>query len=145
MGFDLELVEVDRSALVEAVYGDSPAEERPMFFGGWGWWPDYNDPWNQLDPNVSPKDGAGVSNGGWWVNERFSELMDLSQNFQTEEELNEWMKEIQNILTEKDPPAIYYGQVLWYTILRSDIKGFVPNPIYLSSYNFSEMYREPNA
>ena len=116
-----------------------------MFFGGWGWWPDYNDPWNQLDPNFSPKDGAGVSNGGWWVNERFSELMDLSQNFQTEEELNGWMKEIQNILTEQDPPAIYYGQVLWYTILRSDIKGFVPNPIYLSSYNFSDMYRETSA
>ena len=44
MGFNLELIEVDRSAIVEAVYGDSPAEERPMFFGGWGWWPDYNDP-----------------------------------------------------------------------------------------------------
>ncbi|MFT4040745.1 MAG: ABC transporter substrate-binding protein [Thermomicrobiales bacterium] len=141
-GFNLELLEVDRSALVDAVYGDSPAEERPMFFGGWGWWPDYNDPWNQLDPNFSPKDGAGVSNGGWWVNERFSELMDKSQNFQTEDELNEWMKEIQNILTEQDPPAIYYGQLLWYTVLRSDIKGFVPNAIYLSSYNFSEMYRE---
>ena len=145
MGFNLELVEVDRSALVDAVYGDSPADERPMFFGGWGWWPDYNDPWNQLDPNFSPKDGAGISNGGWWVHERFSELMDLSQNFQTEDELNEWMKEIQNILTEQDPPAIFYGQILWYTVLRSDIKGFVPNSIYLSSYNFSDMYRETSA
>lgn len=145
MGFDLELVEVDRSAIVDAVYGDSPAEERPMFFGGWGWWPDYNDPWNQLDPNFSPKDGAGVSNGGWWVNERFSELMDLSQTFQSEEDLDTWMKEIQNILTEQDPPAIYYGQMLWYTVLRSDIKGFVPNAIYLSSYNFADMYREPSA
>ena len=27
----------------------------------------------------------------------------------------------------------------------SDIKGFVPNPIYLSSYNFSDMYRETSA
>jgi peptide/nickel transport system substrate-binding protein len=55
------------------------------------------------------------------------------------------MKEIQNILTEQDPPAIFYGQILWYTVLRSDIKGFVPNPIYLSSYNFSDMYRETSA
>jgi peptide/nickel transport system substrate-binding protein len=145
MGFTLELVEVDRSALVEMVYGDSPAEERAMFFGGWGWWPDYNDPWNQLDPNFSPKDGAGISNGGWWVNERFNELMALSQNFQTDEELDEWMKEIQNILTEQDPPAIYYGELIWFTVLRKDIKGFVPNPLYLASYNFVDMYREASA
>lgn len=145
MGFTLELVEVDRAALVELVYGDSPAEERPMFVGGWGWWPDYNDPFNQLDPNFSPKDGAGISNGGWWVNERFSELMDLSQNFQSEEELNGWMKEIQNILTEQDPPAIYYGELLWYTVMQTNIQGFVPNPLYLGSYNFIDMYRETSA
>jgi len=145
MGLNLELVEVDRATLVDSVYGDSPAEERPMFVGGWGWWPDYNDPWNQLDPNFSPKDGAGISNGGWWANERFSELMDLSQNFQTEDELIEWMKEIQNILTELDPPVIYYGELLWYTVMRNDIKGFVPNPLYLGSYNFIDMYREASA
>lgn len=142
MGFTLELVEVDRSALVELVYGDAPAEERPMFVGGWGWWPDYNDPFNQLDPNFSPKDGAGISNGGWWVNERFSELMALSEHFESDEELNEWMKEIQNILTEQDPPVIYYGELLWYTVMQSNIQGFVPNPLYLGSYNFIDMYRE---
>jgi peptide/nickel transport system substrate-binding protein len=141
MGFTLELVEVDRSALVELVYGDSPADERPMFVGGWGWWPDYNDPFNQLDPNFSPKDGAGISNGGWWVNERFSELMALSQNYESEVDLVEWMKEIQNILTEQDPPVIYYGELLWYTIMQQDIQGFVPNPLYLGSYNFIDMYR----
>ena len=51
------------------------------------------------------------------------------------------MKEAQNILTEQDPPAIYYGQLQWYTILRNDIQGFVPNPLYLSSYPFYEMSR----
>jgi peptide/nickel transport system substrate-binding protein len=141
MGFTLEVVEVDRAALGDLVYGDSPAEERPMFVGGWNWFPDYNDPFNHLDPNFSPKDGAGISNGGWWVNDRFSELMALSQNFQTEEELIAWMKEIQNILTEQDPPVIYYGEAVWYTIMQNDIQGFVPNPLYLSSYNFVDMYR----
>jgi peptide/nickel transport system substrate-binding protein len=145
MGFTLDVTELERGALVDMVYGDSPAEERPMFTGGWGWWPDYNDPWNQLDPNFSPKDGAGISNGGWWVNERFSELMALSENFQTEEELAGWMKEIQNILTEQDPPAIYYGQLTWYSVLRSDIQGFVPNGLYLNAFNFRDMYREASA
>jgi peptide/nickel transport system substrate-binding protein len=141
MGFTLDLVEVERAALVDLVYGDAPAEERPIFVGGWGWWPDYNDPFNQLDPNFSPKDGAGISNGGWWVNERFSELMAKCQNFQSEDDLVTWMKEIQNILTEQDPPVIYYGELIWYTIMQKNIQGFVPNPLYLGSYNLVDMYR----
>ena len=145
MGFNLDITELERGALVDMVYGDSPAEERPMFIGGWGWWPDYNDPFNQLDPNFSPKDGAGISNGGWWVNDRFSELMGLSEDFEAEEDLNTWMKEIQNILTEQDPPVIYYGQLKWYTVLRKDITGFVPNSLYLNAYNFVDMYRETSA
>jgi hypothetical protein len=68
--------------------------------------------------------------------------MALSQNFESEDELIEWMKEIQNILTEQDPPVIYYGELLWYTIMQTDIQGFVPNPLYLGSYNFVDMYRE---
>ena len=41
------------------------AEERPHFIGGWGWWPDYNDPWNQLWPNFTEANvGGGGSNGG---------------------------------------------------------------------------------
>jgi ABC-type transport system substrate-binding protein len=142
MGFNLEVIEIEEGALDEIVYGESPAEERPMVIGGWSWWPDYNDPFHQLDPNFSPKDGAGISNGGWWVNERFSELMALSEDFQSDEELVEWMKEIQNILTEQDPPVIYYGELVWYTVMRNDIKEFISNPLYLNSYNFDGMYRE---
>jgi peptide/nickel transport system substrate-binding protein len=44
-------------------------------------------------------------------------------------------------LTEQDPPVIYYGQVIRYTVLGKDIQGFVPNPLYLDSYNFYGMSR----
>ncbi|MFN8590852.1 MAG: ABC transporter substrate-binding protein [Thermomicrobiales bacterium] len=141
IGFTLDIAELERSALFDLIFGDSPAEERPMFIGGWSWWPDYNDPFNQLDPNFSPKDGAGISNAGWWVNDRFNELLALCQVYESEADLVTWMKEIQNILTEQDPPVIYYGQAKWYTVLRKDIKGFIPNPIYLSAFNFDGMYR----
>jgi hypothetical protein len=53
------------------------------------------------------------------------------------------MKEAQNILTEQDPPGIYYGQLQWYTILRKDIQGYHDNPLYLGSYPFYEMSRTP--
>ena len=100
-----------------------------MFVGGWGWWPDYNDPWNQLDPNFSPKDGDGISNGGWWVNERFSELMALSAELPTPRKTSStWMKEIQNILTEQDPPVIYYGETALVHGPAQGHQGLRPEP-----------------
>jgi len=144
MGFNLELIAVDYATIESTVYGDLSAEERPHFIGGWGWWPDYNDPWNQLWPNFTEANvGNGGSNGGAWINARFEEIMAAAEHFESAEQLDELMKEAQNILTEQDPPAIYYGQRVMYTVLGKDIRGFVSNPLYLQAYNMYAMYREP--
>ena len=142
-GFSLTLTEVDSATLDDIVFGDSPPEEKPHFIGSWAWWPDYNDPWNQLYPNFT-KDatGGGGSNAGGWVNDRFEEIMAEAAHITDENRLIELMKEAQNILTEQDPPAIYYGEVQYYTILRKDIKGFYANPLYLDAYPYYRMYRE---
>jgi len=145
MGFDLELVEVERASQVDLVYGDSPVEERPMFVGGFGWWPDYNDPWNQFSPNFTDKTKDGIANSGYWLNPRFAEIMAEAETYTDEARLAELMMEAQNILTEQDPPVIYYGQLLWYTVLRKDIQGFVPNPLYLNAYPFARLSRAPSA
>ena len=142
MGFNLELTAVDIATLNSVAFGDSAPEERPHFIGSWGWWPDYNDPWNQLAPNfLQAQIGDGGSNVGGYANERFEEIMAKAEHFTSDDELNELMKEAQNILTELDPPAIYSGQVVRYTILGKDIEGFVPNPLYLDSFNFYDMSR----
>ena len=142
MGFNLELISVDSATINSMIFGDSAAEDRPHIIGGWGWWPDYNDPWNQLAPNFTKANiGNGGSNGGYWVNDRFEEIMAEAENYETEERLSELMIEAQNILTEQDPPVIYYGQVVRYTVLGKDIQGFVPNPLYLDSFNFYGMSR----
>jgi peptide/nickel transport system substrate-binding protein len=142
MGFDLELISVDYATIESTVYGDAPPEERPHFIGGWGWWPDYNDPWNQLGPNFTEANiGGGGSNAGAWVNPRFEEIMAEAEHFESEEQLDELMKEAQNILTELDPPAIYYGQRADFTVLGADIQGFVANPIYFLAYNAYSMSR----
>jgi hypothetical protein len=67
---------------------------------------------------------------------------DGGEHFESEALLNELMKEAQNILTEQDPPAIYLGQHVDFTILGADIQGFAPNPLYLEAYN---AYERPRA
>ena len=143
IGFDLEIVTWERGQFIDMLYGDSPAEERAMFLGGWSWWPDYNDPWNQLAPNfLAASSGGGGSNGGYYVNDRFEEIMAQVEVFTDENEMLTLMKEAQNILTEQDPPVLYYGEPLWTTTIRKNVKGLVSNPLYLGSYNFYDMYRE---
>src|SRR5690606_30448296 len=132
--------EVDLATYDDMIYGAMPAEERPAIMGGWAWWPDYNDPWNQLAPNflASAMNGNGA-NGGGYVNDRFEELMAQAENFTVEEELDTLMKEIQQILIEDDPAAIFYGETRYYTILQKNIGGFVPNPLYLGTYLLYDM------
>ena len=84
----------------------------------------------------------GGSNGGAWVNDRYEELMAKAEHFKDEAELDTLMKEIQNILTEQDPPAIFMGAKRYYTVLGADIRGFVANPIYLEGYNLYDLHRE---
>jgi peptide/nickel transport system substrate-binding protein len=142
MGFNLDLSEIDGASYQDLVYGDAPAEEHPHFMGGWGWWPDYNDAWNQLIPNFAESATAGGgSNAGYYVNERLEEILVQTANYTDENEYNALMKEAQQILTELDPPAIYYGEYLWTTVLRADIDGFTFNPLYLSAYPFYRMSR----
>src|SRR5215211_3986561 len=142
MGFNLEVQEMDRASRIDFIYGESPAEERPMFIGGHSWWPDYNDAWNQLVPNfVEASIGGGGSNGGYYVNPRVEELMKEVEHFTDVNVMIEQVKEIQNILTEQDPPAIFYGQLLWYVIMRNDIQGFYGNSLYLNQYPFYKMSR----
>jgi peptide/nickel transport system substrate-binding protein len=141
-GVQLELVAVDYATVESTIFGDMPADEKPHIIGGWGWWPDYNDPWNHLAPNFTAANiGNGGSNAGAWENARFEEIMAKAEVFEDEAQLDELMKEAQNILTEQDPPAIIYGQVVRYNVLRSDITGFVPNPLYLDAFNVYDMSR----
>lgn len=135
MGFNLEISAVDSATIEGIVFGDSPAEERPMFIGGWEWWPDYNDSYNMLAPNFTiAAAGGGGDNGGWYQNDRLEELLTEAKDVTDTTRLTELMVEAQNILTEQDPPVIYLGQVTMYTVLGAGIQGFVANPLYLETY-----------
>ena len=55
------------------------------------------------------------------------------------------LSEIQQIISRDDPPAIYYMQRQWTTVLRNDIEGFVFNPINIGTFNFYTMSRKDSA
>ncbi|MCO5220001.1 MAG: ABC transporter substrate-binding protein [Thermomicrobiales bacterium] len=52
LGIDLTIDVIDLSTYTSLVYGDAGPDERPNLMW-WGWWPDYNDAWNHLYPQVS--------------------------------------------------------------------------------------------
>jgi peptide/nickel transport system substrate-binding protein len=142
IGITLELEQVDRSAIIELNYSDTPPEDRPHFNLG-GWWPDYNDSWNQLYPNFhSESAGSAGSNSMYYNNAEFDEYLDQMRDADTEEELVEATGNAIQVLMWDDPGGIFYQQIVRTTSLSADIRGFVPNGIYIAGYNFHEMWRE---
>lgn len=142
IGYNLSLLKVDRSRWVDLAYGDTPAEERPHMMSS-GWWPDYNDSYNQLYPTFHPDSaGSAGSNMMFYGNEEFGELLDQARDAETEEELIEMTGRLLQIMMWDDPAAIFYAQRTRAQIMRKDIKGFKPNGIYIASWNFHEMWRE---
>ncbi|ACZ39626.1 ABC transporter substrate-binding protein [Sphaerobacter thermophilus] len=142
IGINLELMQVDRAAYLEMEYGDAPAEERPHFVANI-WWPDYNDPWSQLYPNFhSDSIGSKGSNSSYYANKEVDALLDQMRDASTEDEIREATRKVLQIMMWDDPAAIFYAQIRKATVLRADIRGFIPNGIYINSYNFNNMWRE---
>jgi len=137
IGFDLRITALDGAAIEAIVFAGVPVDEVPDFIT-WAWWPDYNDPWSHLGPSFL---ASGIANPGDWVNERFEQIMAEAEHYTDENRLAELMVEAQSILSEQDPPVIYFGQVQYYTILDAAIQGYQPNPFYLESYPFYQMSR----
>ncbi len=142
IGITLNIVEKEEGALTDFFYGSAPAEERPEFTY-WGWWPDYNDAWNEIYPNFHTESiTPNGSNAMYYSNAEVDELLDQTAGTLGEAEYNEAIARINEIMVVEDPAAIFVGAVKWYSVLQPNIKGFVPNPIYINKYNVYDMYRE---
>ncbi len=142
IGFDLDIREVQRSADTDLAYGDAPPSQRPDFFGDWGWWPDYNDGYNEIYPNFYSKSaGSAGANAGFYKNDRVDQIIDTLAPGVSDADYATLLAECQNIIVQKDPGSIFWGAMRWYTILAADVRGFEWNPIYLNTYYFYDMYR----
>jgi peptide/nickel transport system substrate-binding protein len=145
IGINLNIQEVDLSTFTGIMFGEMEAEERPNMMP-WFWWPDYNDAYNHLYPQIACDQwGPAGTNGGYYCNERVQELFDATRDEPDPAKYQAALSEIQQIISRDDPPAIYYMQRQWTTVLRNDIEGFVFNPINIGTFNFYAMSRKESA
>ena len=141
IGLNLTIDTVDLGTFTATIFGDAPVEERPMVVP-WFWWPDYNDAWNHVYPQVSCEAwGSKGTNSGFYCNPRVEELLNASRDEADPAAYQAALTEIQQIVTRDDPAAIYYMQREWTTILRKQIQGFVFNPINIGTYDFYRLSR----
>lgn len=141
IGITLTIENVDLPTFTQLFYGDAPAEERPNLFW-WGWWPDYNDAWNHLYPQISSDSwGSKGANAGFYSNARVDELLLVARDAPDAETYQTAISEIQQIVSELDPPSIYYAQPKWTTLHRKDVQGVFFNAINIGTYNFWKMSR----
>jgi len=139
IGINLTIEKVDQPTFVGTFYGDAPAEERPAFMR-WSWWPDYNDAWNVLQPTTSCDAwGSKGSNGGFYCNPEFDELLAEAKDASTLETYEAVLKQAQEIIGVQDPPVISIAQPKWTTVLNKKVNGFAFNAINLGTYDFFNM------
>lgn len=135
-GVTLTIETVDLAGLNEVFYGDAPVEERPGVLPSF-WWPDYNDAYNHLYPQVDCDSwGSKGANAGFYCNEQVDEGLVVAKDAPDAATYEAALTQVQQILSEEDPSAIYYMQPEWTTVLRAGISGFVFNPIYIGTYDF---------
>jgi peptide/nickel transport system substrate-binding protein len=139
IGIDLEIQAVDTTAFTATFYGDMPPEERPSLML-WSWWPDYNDAWNHLEPQVSC-DPHGSANAGYYCNERVDQLLVETRDAANPEDYQAAVTEMQQILSETDPSGIYFAEPEFTTTMQANIQGFFFNPINLGTYDFHKLSR----
>jgi peptide/nickel transport system substrate-binding protein len=135
-GISLTIETLDLGAFNGLFYGDVPAEERPGIFPSF-WWPDYNDAYNHLYPQVDCDSwGSKGSNAGFYCNEEVDAGLEAARDAPDLETYDAALAEVQETLAATDPSAIYYIQPEWTTVLRKNVSGFVFNPIYIGTYDF---------
>jgi peptide/nickel transport system substrate-binding protein len=142
IGIKLTIQQVDYATFTSILFRDVDPEEQPNVMP-WGWWPSYNDAWDHLQAQVLC-DAAGSlgTNAGYYCNPKIDQLMQQARDAVDPAAYQQAMAETQQILSRDDPPAIYYIQPQWVTVLRKDIAGFVFNPVYVGTFDWYALGRK---
>jgi peptide/nickel transport system substrate-binding protein len=143
VGLNVKIVEKAYTAFVEDISTPKPVASRPDM-AYWFWWPEYNSPSDFCFPILS-KDGTPVQhlfNGGYYENATVNTAINNGfSDAGNSKLLTQQWRQAQTIMGKEDPPWIPLGQIIDTSYLRSDVKGYVANPVYVQSYDFHALSR----
>ena len=139
IGLELEIQTMDYASYIDLVYGDAPAEERPLLFPAF-WGPDYDDAWSQMWPLTSCEAWQS-GNAGHYCDGQVDDALVTARDATDEETYLAALAEAQQIVAYDNPAGIYFALPEWITVLRADIGGFVLHPVVSSRLDYYAMYR----
>jgi peptide/nickel transport system substrate-binding protein len=143
VGLTVKIVEKAYPAFVGDISSPKPVAQRPDM-AYWFWWPEYNNPSDFCFPILS-KDGTPVQhlfNGGYYVNTAVNNAInDGFSDPSNVTKLTQLWRQAQTVMGKEDPPWIPLGQIIDTSYLRTDVKGYVANPVYVQSYDFYALSR----
>ena len=109
----------------------------------WFWWPEYNSPsdfcFPILSEDATPK--QNLFNGGYYVNSTVNNAINKGFTESDPAKLTAMWRQAQTVMGSQDPPWLPLGQIIDTSYLRTDVKGYVPNPVYTESYDFYALSR----
>jgi peptide/nickel transport system substrate-binding protein len=141
-GMKLKLQERAYSAFLADLTTPRPVDKRAnMYF--WSWYPDYNLAadycWPILSADALPEDAA--FNSGYYENSTVTDIINKGYTETNPTTLQGMMNQLQGIINKDDPPWVPVDQVLDNTCLRSDVKGYIANPLTGWVYNYYPLSR----
>lgn len=140
LGVTVKLQQLADSAFSSIFYGAEPPSKRPNLMS-YGWWPDYNDPYDECVPLVaSSSAGAAGANAGYYHNTRVDALLAQMKNAPAAVLIRD-AHTLQNITSRVDPPAIWLSEPAQVSVLARSLQGYVFNPLQLKTYYFYTMHR----
>jgi peptide/nickel transport system substrate-binding protein len=145
IGIHLQLVEKSYSGFIQDYFSNAPASQRPnMYF--FSWWPGYDNPFNYAQPLFTKSGwGAAGGNAGLYYNAEANGLIMSMANAVIDDALVAKSKRVQQILSAEDPAWVPVAQELVNIAYRSDIRGFIANPVYEATFDFYALSRSGSA
>jgi peptide/nickel transport system substrate-binding protein len=142
-GLHVKIVEKAYPAFVADISTPKPVSQRPDM-AYWFWWPEFNSPSDFCFPILSNQatPQQHLFNGGYYDNAKVNTAINKGFSEAGDSKLvtNLW-HQAQTVMGQQDPPWLPIGQIIDTSYLRTDVKGYVANPVYVQSYDFYALSR----
>ncbi len=140
LGITVKIQQLDSGAFDTIFFGTEPASRRPNLMG-YGWYPDYDDPYDAAVPLVaSYSAGPNGVNGGYYHNREVDALLAQMQNADRDTLVRDAYK-LQDITGRLDPPAIWTDERADVVVLSSAVQGYFDNPVEAYTVDYYALHR----